>query len=121
MTVDRELSARRRLNRIERLRSARPESVEPADPEQAHEQSGTLLLEIIDRVLDKGLVIDTWARVPVPGLGLDLLSLDARAFVASFETYLQYAESVAQTAAVSLPPPSPPPSTTTEVAGSGGA
>jgi hypothetical protein len=48
-------------------------------------------LDVLDRVLDKGLVIDAWLRVSV--LGLDLVSLEARVAVASIDVYLEYAQS----------------------------
>jgi Gas vesicle protein len=45
---------------------------------------------VLDRVLDKGLVIDAWVRVSV--LGLDLITLEARVVVASIDVYLKYAQ-----------------------------
>lgn len=50
-------------------------------------------LDILDRVLDKGLVVDYWGRVSV--LGVDLLTIiEARFVVASMDTYLHYAEPI---------------------------
>jgi hypothetical protein len=47
-------------------------------------------IDVLDRVLDKGIVIDYWARVSV--LGIDLLTtVEARVVVASFDTYLHHA------------------------------
>ena len=54
------------------------------------------LAEIVDRILDKGIVIDAWVRVSV--LGLELLTVEARVVVASVETYLKYAEAIGLTA-----------------------
>ncbi len=54
------------------------------------------LAEVIDRILDKGLVIDAWVKVSV--LGLELLTVEARVVVASVETYLKYAEAIGLTA-----------------------
>ncbi|MGH2492129.1 MAG: gas vesicle protein GvpJ [Candidatus Limnocylindria bacterium] len=51
---------------------------------------GGTLIDVLDRVLDKGIVIDGWARVSV--VGIDLLGLDAHVVVASIETYLRYAD-----------------------------
>ena len=48
--------------------------------------------EVLDRVVDKGIVIDAWLRVSVGGI--DLLRVDARVVVASIETYLKYTEAV---------------------------
>jgi ketosteroid isomerase-like protein len=47
-------------------------------------------VEVLDRVLDKGIVIDAWLRVSLAGI--DLLRVDARVVVASIETYLKYAD-----------------------------
>jgi gas vesicle structural protein len=49
------------------------------------------LIDVLDRVLDKGIVIDAWIRVTLAGI--DLLTVEARA---SFETYLKYAENLAR-------------------------
>ena len=49
-------------------------------------------VDVLDRVLDKGIVIDGWGRVSVAGI--DLIGIDAWVVVASIETYLQYAESL---------------------------
>ena len=48
------------------------------------------MIDVLDRVLDKGIVIDYWARVSF--LGIDLLTwIDARIVIASIDTYVQYA------------------------------
>lgn len=54
------------------------------------------LVEVIDRILDKGIVIDAWARVSL--VGIELLTVEARVVVASVETFLKYAEAVGLTA-----------------------
>src|SRR5438309_5292320 len=48
------------------------------------------LIDVLDRVLDKGIVIDAWVRVSV--IGIDLITVEARVTVASIETYLKYAD-----------------------------
>ena len=53
------------------------------------------LLDVLDRILDKGIVIDAWGRVSV--IGIDLVHIDAWVVVASIHTYLQYAESLGLT------------------------
>lgn len=58
--------------------------------------SSSSLVEVIDRVLDKGVVVDAWARVSL--VGIELLAIEARAVVASVETYLKYAEAIGLTA-----------------------
>ncbi|MFC1613098.1 gas vesicle structural protein GvpA [Patescibacteria group bacterium] len=54
------------------------------------------LVEVVDRILDKGVVIDAWARVSL--VGIELLAVEARVVVASVETWLKYAEAVGLTA-----------------------
>ena len=50
------------------------------------------MLEVLDRILDKGIVVDAWIRFSL--VGLDLLTVQARIVVASIETYLGYADAV---------------------------
>lgn len=50
------------------------------------------LVEVVDRILDKGVVIDAWARVSL--VGIELLAIEARVVVAGVETFLKYAEAV---------------------------
>ena len=52
----------------------------------------TSLIDVLDRVLDKGIVIDAWIRVSL--VGLDLLQVEARIVVASINTYLTHAGSL---------------------------
>jgi gas vesicle structural protein len=56
------------------------------------------LAEVIDRILDKGLVVDAWVRVSL--VGIELLAIEARVVVAGVDTWLKYAEAVGLTAAV---------------------
>jgi gas vesicle structural protein len=76
---------------------------------------GTSLIDVLDRVLDKGIVIDAWVRISL--VGIDLITVEARIVVASIDTYLKYAEAVGITAPASRPvvapaepvvPPVPP-------------
>jgi hypothetical protein len=62
---------------------------------------GTSLIDVLDRVLDKGIVIDAWVRISL--VGIDLITVEARVVVASIDTYLKYAEAVGITAPVSRP------------------
>ena len=59
------------------------------------------LAEVIDRILDKGIVIDAWAKVSL--VGIELLSIEARVVIASVETYLKYAEAIGLTATAAAP------------------
>jgi gas vesicle structural protein len=62
---------------------------------------GTSLIDVLDRVLDKGIVIDAWVRVSL--VGIDLITVEARVVVASIDTYLKYSEAVSQASMVSRP------------------
>ena len=50
------------------------------------------LADVLDVVLDKGIVIDAYVRVAV--VGIELLTIDARIVIASVDTYLRFAEAV---------------------------
>jgi hypothetical protein len=58
------------------------------------EPQGSSLAEVLDRILDKGVVIDVWARISV--VGIELLTVEARVVVASVDTFLHYAEEIAK-------------------------
>jgi gas vesicle structural protein len=50
------------------------------------------LAAVLDRILDKGIVIDAWVRVSL--VGIEILAIEARIVIASVETWLTYAEAV---------------------------
>src|SRR5438034_772550 len=50
------------------------------------------LADVLDVILDKGLVIDAYVRVSV--IGIEVLTIDARIVIASVDTYLRFAEAV---------------------------
>lgn len=52
------------------------------------------LAEVLDRILDKGIVIDVWARVSV--VGIEILTVEARVVVASVDTFLTYAKEISK-------------------------
>src|ERR1700755_327232 len=54
--------------------------------------SSTGLYDVLDLILDKGLVIDVFVRVSL--VGIELLTVDARIVIASVDTYLHFAEAV---------------------------
>jgi hypothetical protein len=54
--------------------------------------SPSSLADVIDTILDKGLVIDIYIRVSL--VGIELLTIDARIVIASVDTYLRFAEAV---------------------------
>ncbi len=61
------------------------------------------LAEVLDRILDKGLVVDLWARVSL--VGIEILTVEARVVVACVDTFLHYAEEITkiEQASVALP------------------
>lgn len=62
---------------------------------------GTSLIDVLDRVLDKGIVIDAWVRVSL--VGIDLITVEARVVVASIDTYIKFSEAVGQTGMAARP------------------
>jgi gas vesicle structural protein len=65
-------------------------AMQPRSPGSASSPSG--LADVIDTILDKGLVIDAYVRVSL--VGIELVTIDARIVVASVDTYLRFAEAV---------------------------
>lgn len=66
---------------------------------------GTSLIDVLDRVLDKGIVIDAWVRISL--VGIDLITVEARVVVASIDTYLRYAEALGITSPIARPAAGP--------------
>lgn len=60
------------------------------DPQIRRAPSGASLYDVLDLILDKGLVIDAFVRVSL--VGIELITVDLRVVVASVDTYLRYAE-----------------------------
>ena len=54
------------------------------------------LVEVVDRILDKGIVVDAWVRLSL--VGIELLAIETRVVIASVETYHKYAEAIGLTA-----------------------
>jgi hypothetical protein len=52
------------------------------------------LAEVLDRILDKGVVVDVWARVSL--VGIEILTIESRIVVASVDTFLHYSEEMAK-------------------------
>jgi gas vesicle structural protein len=59
-------------------------------PGPVQRSSGSALVDVIDTILDKGLVIDAFVRVSL--VGIEVITIDARIVVASVDTYLRFAE-----------------------------
>jgi len=62
---------------------------------------GSSLIDVLDRVLDKGIVIDAWVRISL--VGIDLVTVEARVVVASIDTYLRYADALGITGSIARP------------------
>ena len=52
------------------------------------------LAEVLDRILDKGVVVDVWARISL--VGIEILTVESRVVVASVDTFLHYSEEMAK-------------------------
>jgi hypothetical protein len=59
-----------------------------------HTPDASSLAEVLDRILDKGIVVDIWARISL--VGIEILTVESRVVVASVDTYLHYAEEMAK-------------------------
>ena len=67
-------------------------AMQPTGGSASGRPSPTGLADVIETILDKGLVIDAYVRVSL--VGIELLTIDARVVVASVDTYLRFAEAV---------------------------
>ncbi len=61
-----------------------------------HAARALAVIDVLDRVLDKGIVIDAWVRVSI--VGVDLLTVESRVVVTSCETYMSYGEQIGRVA-----------------------
>jgi gas vesicle structural protein len=59
------------------------------------------LADVLVVILDRGLVVDAWVRLSI--IGIEILTLEVRAVVASVDTYLRYAEAIGLTALAAHP------------------
>jgi gas vesicle structural protein len=79
--------------------SPQPRTMHPGRVPKMGGASG--LADVLEVVLDKGIVIDIWARVSI--IGIEILTVEARIVIASVETYLRYAEAIGLTALAAAP------------------
>jgi hypothetical protein len=79
----------------------KPRKTSPAAARNNVVRAPADVLEVLDRVLDRGIVIDAWLRVSV--IGLRLVDIDARVVVASFRTYVLEGDRIAGHDTVSRP------------------
>jgi 4-hydroxy-3-methylbut-2-enyl diphosphate reductase IspH len=90
------------IRRILLIRSVKEINVEGMIMATAQKSTdSSSLAEVVDRILDKGIVIDAFAKVSL--VGIELVSIEARVVVASVETYLKYAEAIGLTASAAQP------------------
>jgi hypothetical protein len=61
------------------------------------QEGGASLIDVLDRVLDKGIVVDAWVRVSL--VAIDLVTVEARVVVASVDTRLKYSDAAEALAA----------------------
>ncbi|NHV97339.1 MAG: gas vesicle structural protein GvpA [Thaumarchaeota archaeon] len=73
--------------------------------------SASNLAEVLDRILDRGIVIDAWVRVSL--VGIEILTIEARVVVASVDTFIHYAEEITKIEAAAVAPPAPAPAAPT--------
>jgi gas vesicle structural protein len=59
------------------------------------------LAEVLNVILEKGIVVDAWVRVSI--IGIEILTIEARVVIASVDTYLRYAEAIGLTALAAAP------------------
>lgn len=90
------------IRRILLIRSVKEINVEGMIMATAQKSTdSSSLAEVVDRILDKGIVIDAFAKVSL--VGIELVSIEARVVVASVETFLKYAEAIGLTASAAQP------------------
>lgn len=59
------------------------------------------LADVLNVILEKGIVVDAWVRVSI--IGIEILTIEVRAVIASVDTYLRYAEAIGLTALAAAP------------------
>src|ERR687898_12083 len=65
------------------------------------------LADVLVVILDKGLVVDAWVRLSI--IGIEILTIEVRAVIASVDTYLRYAEAIGLTTLAAAPRSAEPP------------
>lgn len=67
-------------------------TIQPASGSAVDRSQESSLADVVNTILDKGVVVDVFARVSL--VGIELLRVDVRVVIASVDTYLRYAEAV---------------------------
>jgi len=76
------------------------------------------IADVLTVILEKGLVIDAWVRISI--IGIEILTIEVRAVVASVDTYLRYAEAIGLTSLAAAPRSIEPIALPTGLPGGGG-
>jgi gas vesicle structural protein len=79
--------------------SGRPQPASRGAVQKMGGSSG--LAEVLTVILEKGIVIDLWVRVSI--IGIEILTVEVRAVIASVDTYLRYAEAIGLTSLAAAP------------------
>jgi gas vesicle structural protein len=61
------------------------------------------IIDVLDRLLDKGIVIEAWIRVGLAGIDLHLMEVESRMVVTSIDTYLTHAPALTGLQLISAP------------------
>jgi gas vesicle structural protein len=89
------------ISGIERAPTGRPQqAITPRGGVQKMGGSSGLA-EVLNVILEKGIVVDVWVRVSI--IGIEILTVEIRAVIASVDTYLRYAEAIGLTALAAAP------------------
>jgi len=78
-------------------------SGQPGSPRGGVQKMGSSsgLAEVLAVILEKGIVVDAWVRLSI--IGIEILTLEIRAVIASVDTYLRYAEAIGLTTLAAAP------------------
>src|SRR5829696_4846398 len=76
-----------------------------APPAGSRQTGSSSLADLLNVILDKGIVVDAWVRLSV--IGIEILTVEVRAVIASVDTYLRYAEAIGLTTLAAAPRPEP--------------
>jgi len=87
----------------DRRANGRPQ--QPAASRGAVQKMGSAsgLADVLTVILEKGIVVDAWVRLSI--IGIEILTLEIRAVIASVDTYLRYAEAIGLTSLAAAPRP----------------
>lgn len=83
----------------DRAATSRPQAAARGGVQKMGGSSG--LAEVLHVILEKGIVVDVWVRVSI--IGIEILTVEVRAVIASVDTYLRYAEAIGLTALAAAP------------------